>query len=133
MAASTRRAALGAILAAPFTGVAVMALPSGSPSPIAPADLAQACRWAVQHRDWIDNTACREPWTDDQLDAEIDKVDLVFTRAIEEPSRDLHDLVAKAQLALEDYERFTALAGSKLDDGERIVHTVLREVIKLCA
>ena len=110
-----------------------MALPSGTPSPNAPADLAQACRWAVQHRDWIDNTACREPWTDDQLDAEIDKVVLVFTRAIEEPSRDLHDLVAKAQLALEDYERFTALAGSKLDDGERIVHTVLREVIKLCA
>lgn len=30
MSASTRRAALGAILAAPFTGGAVMALPSGS-------------------------------------------------------------------------------------------------------
>lgn len=37
MTASTRRAALGAILAAPLTGGAVMALPSGSSQPVAAA------------------------------------------------------------------------------------------------
>ena len=131
MTASTRRAALSAILAAPLTGGAVMALPSAAAKP--QSDLAEACLWAVQHRAWIDDTAAREPWSDDRLDHEISKVDVVFTRAIEEPSVTFQDLAAKAALALEDYERFTATQGDDHDDGVQIVHTVLREVIKLCA
>lgn len=56
----------------------------------------------------------------------------MLTRAIAEPSLNLHDLAAKAALALEDYERFTAMRGGDHDDGTRIVHTVLREVVRLC-
>lgn len=49
MSASTRRAALGAILAAPLTGGAVMVLPSVSPPNLRPSDLARACDWATAH------------------------------------------------------------------------------------
>lgn len=125
MTASTRRAALGAILAAPLVSVPAVAVP--------PSSLADACLWASKHRAWIDLTASDERWTDERLDAESSRVDAVITRAITEPSRTWAELAAKASLALEDYERFTALPGTELDDGERIVLTVLREAAGLCA
>lgn len=59
---------------------------------------------------------------------ETGKTNAVITRAINEPSKHLAEIVAKAALALDDFERFNVRPGHKADDGERIVHTVLREV-----
>ena len=49
MTASTRRSALGAILAAPLTGGAVMALPFGSPQPGAPSVSPKLVRLIAEH------------------------------------------------------------------------------------
>ena len=103
--------------------------PTRRPHPFAPADLADACLWAIRHRSWIDRTAGKEGWPDRRLDAEIDKASAVFTRAIREPSTSLREIMAKAALALEDFERFTLNPAPTPDDGTRIVHTVLREVV----
>lgn len=97
--------------------------------PAAPADLAEACLWAVRHRAWIDGELKASEWSDEKFDGESAKTNAVFTRAINEPSANLREITAKAALALEDFERFTLLPGRKLDDGTRIVHTVLREIV----
>lgn len=123
---ANRRGFLGGLAAMPALSLPAFADPPKS-------DLARACLWAVDHRTWIDETSQRENWNDERLDKEIDRVDAVFTRAINEPSADLREVAAKASLALEDYERFTAQSDSNLDDGERIVLTVLREIIALGA
>ncbi|MGU3665048.1 hypothetical protein ACLBX9_12780 [Methylobacterium sp. A49B] len=136
MTASTRRTALGAILAAPLTGGAVMALPSVAAAPR--SDLAEACLWAMRHVDYINTAAIAEEWDDARISDEGDLSDAVIDRAIAEPSRSLSDLQAKAQLCLKDFSdhalpfRDQRDEGS-LDVGQRLVLTVLREVIKLCA
>ncbi|TXM99677.1 hypothetical protein FV242_24545 [Methylobacterium sp. WL64] len=136
MKASTRRSALGAILAAPLTGGAVMALPSVAAT--ARSDLAEACLWAMRHVDYINTAAIAEHWDDDRVSDEGDLSDAVIDRAIAEPSRSLSDLQAKAQLCLKDFEDHalpfrTDRDESNLDAGQRLVLAVLREVIKLCA
>lgn len=103
--------------------------PTRRPQPFAPADLADACLWAIRHRSWIDRTAGEEGWPDRRLDAELDKANAVFARAIREPSASPREITAKAALALEDFERFTIRSNPTPDDGTRIVHTVLREVV----
>ncbi|MGU3326090.1 hypothetical protein ACLBXB_04055 [Methylobacterium mesophilicum] len=138
MKASTRRSALGAILAAPLTGGAVMALPFGSPQPGAPSDLAESCLWAIRHVDYINTAAIAEHWDDDRVSDEGELSDAVIDRAIAEPSRSLSDLQAKAQLCLKDFEDHalpfrTDRDESNIDAGQRLVLAVLREVIKLCA
>jgi hypothetical protein len=131
MAASTRRAALGAILAAPLTGGAVMALPSGSLPPAAPSDLVQACDWAIQHRGWINKSAVAEHWDDDRLDVETRRHEAIVVRAATETSRSPADLAAKARLLLDEWAD-TGLLKSTYGD-ERLAATILQEVIKLCA
>ncbi|MHC2108326.1 hypothetical protein [Methylobacterium sp. CM6246] len=138
MTASTRRAALSAILAAPLTGGAVMALPSMSPPNLGRSDLAEACLWAIRHVDYINTAAIAEHWDDDRVSDEGDLSDAVIDRAIAEPSLSLSDLQAKAQLCLKDFEDHalpfrTDRDESSLDAGQRLVLAVLREVIKLCA
>jgi hypothetical protein len=49
MSAATRRAALGAILSAPLTGGAVMALPSETPQPTTPAASPKLVRLIAKH------------------------------------------------------------------------------------
>ena len=131
MTASTRRAALGSILAAPLTSGAVMALPSGSPPPVAPSDLVRACDWAVRHRAWINTAAIAEHWDDDRLDFESDRHEAIVKRAAAEPSRGPADLAAKARLPLDEWTS-TGLLKSTYGD-ERLAATILQEVIKLCA
>ena len=130
MTASTRRAALGAILAAPLTGGAVMALPSG-PAPIAPSDLICACDWGVAHLAWINDTSHPlSEWPDERLHRELDRVDEVLDRIAVEPSASLNDLVAKVRLILANDGETLSMSDCSDD---RAVLTVLREVIKLCA
>ncbi|MCJ2023970.1 hypothetical protein [Methylobacterium sp. J-067] len=95
----------------------------------APTDLADACLWAIRHRAWADRASSVQDWSDERGDAELDRTNAVFTRAIDEPSTNLREITAKAAFALEDFERFTLRPGHKADDGTRIVHTVLREVV----
>ena len=132
MTASTRRAALGAILAAPLTGGAVMALPSGTAS-----GLAQACDWAVGQSVYIDTVSHEEHWDDDRLDQEMDRYTEVFRRAINEPSASPADIGAKARLLLRDLRVNTSGwhpdDETTLSDDDRLIRVVLREVIKLCA
>lgn len=97
--------------------------------PPAPTDLAEACLWAIRHRAWIDRTAAVTDWSDERGDAEAGRTDAVLTRAINEPSTNLREITAKAALALEDFERFSLHPGRTPDDGTRIVHTVLREIV----
>ena len=130
MTASTRRAALGAILAAPLASVPAVAAHR--------SDLAEACLWAVKHVDYINTAAIAECWDDDRLHDEGDLSDAVIDRAIAEPSQSLSDLQAKAQLCLKDFsDHAMPFRGqhdeSGLDVGERLILTVLREVISLCA
>ncbi|MCJ2060127.1 hypothetical protein MKL09_26800 [Methylobacterium sp. J-048] len=129
MTASTRRAALGAILAAPLTGGAVMALPLGAVA--APSDLAQACDWAIHHRAWINHGSDAEDWDDDRIGFESDRHEAVVVRAASEPSRSPADLAAKARLLLDEWAS-TGLLKSTYGD-ERLAATILQEVIKLCA
>ena len=97
--------------------------------PAAPTDLADACLWAVRHRAWIDGELKASEWSDEKFDVESAKTNAVFTRAINEPSANLREITAKAALALEDFERFHLPPGHDHDDGTRIVHTVLREIV----
>lgn len=128
--ASTRRATLGAILAAPLATVSAAAA--------APSDLARACVWAIGQTNYINDTAGAEHWDDDRLDEEVEKYDAVFTRALMQPSADMQELVAKARLCLHDFEAQNlpfpdSQESEDLDDLAKMVMTVLREVITLCA
>ena len=55
----------------------------------------------------------------------------MISRALKQPSADLSDVAAKARLALEDFERFHAQAHHHMDDGDRLVIVVLREIIRV--
>lgn len=131
MSAPTRRAALSVILAAPLTGGAVMALPSGSLPPVAASDLIHACDWAVQHRAWICEAALAEDWDDDRVGAECDRHEAIVVRAATEPSQSPADLAAKARLLLDEWASTGLLKSTSGDD--RLAATILQEVIELCA
>ncbi|MCJ2025976.1 hypothetical protein [Methylobacterium sp. J-067] len=45
-------------------------------------------------------------WSEGKFDIETGKTNAVITRAINEPSTHLAEIVAKAALALDDFERF---------------------------
>ncbi|WP_267422815.1 hypothetical protein [Methylobacterium sp. GC_Met_2] len=130
MNASTRRAALGAILAAPLASVPACAART--------SDLARSCEWAADHWLGLDARCHAEKWDDDKLDAEADLYNAVFRRALAEPSGSLADLKAKARLCLVDVEAQlfpmrNMAENDEPDEGERMVLTVLQEVIALCA
>ena len=129
-APASRRGLILGLAALPLTGGAATAAP--------PSDLARACEWAADH--WLSFDArCRaENWDDDRLDAESDLFGDVLHRALAEPSRSTADLKAKARLCLVDFEAAlfpmrNVEENGEPDDGERMVLTVLREVIELCA
>ncbi|GJE57404.1 hypothetical protein [Methylobacterium thuringiense] len=123
--ATSRRGIVRGFIALPLVGGAAAAAPL--------SDLAIACDWAWRRRIAIDKLVYAENWSDERFEEESQMIDAVFSRAIKEPSRNHQDIAAKARLALEDYERFTAIPGDPHDDGERIVLTVLREAAALCA
>ena len=123
MNASTRRAALGAILAAPLASVPAAAS--------VPSDLARACEWGVAHLAWInENDEPHEAWPDERLHRELDRVDDVLWRVADEPARDRTDLVAKVRLILASDGEMLSLSDSADD---RALSTVLQEVLALCA
>jgi len=104
----------------------------------APADLVHACAWAIEQAWFINFTAGSESWDDDRLDEECEKYNEVFSLALVQPSTSLRDLVAKARLCLHDFEAQTfpfhsPEANEEPDDLAKMVITVLREVITLCA
>lgn len=107
------------------------ALSAPTPKPQT-ATLAQACDQAV--RDWhaIQPTSRAEDWGDEQLDEALDAYDVVIQRAINEPSRNVADLQAKARLLLHDLIEHTV--GHDPDDeatltvDEQLTRVVLREV-----
>lgn len=119
MTASTRRAALGAILAAPLASVPVVAAPS--------SDLAVACNAAAERYTWVKDP--RQPdslWTDELMDAEIDRFCAVVERSIREPSQGPRDLAAKARLMIAEHDD-----GDKYQ-GHRALIALLNEVVALC-
>jgi len=120
MAASTRRAALGAILTAPLASVSAVAA--------SPSDLAAACVAAADQWVWVkDPGHPDELWPDERMDQEIDRVCAVLQRSIDEPSTCLRDLAGKARLMIAEH-----------DDGDqylghRALIALLREEVTLCA
>jgi hypothetical protein len=118
MSVSTRRAALGAILAAPLASVPAVAAP--------PSDLARACDWAIAHVNWINtNDEPLEAWPDGRVDGELARVDAVLDRIADEPAGDRADFRAKARLLLMEWG--ACLDGHKLHPHERALMTFLRE------
>ncbi|ACB23976.1 hypothetical protein [Methylobacterium radiotolerans] len=119
MTASTRRAALGAILAAPLASVpAVASLTS---------DLAAACNEAAKR--WIYVTDRRHPaelFTDEQIDVEINHCTAVLERCIQEPSQSLPELAAKARLMIAEHDDGDQFVG------HRALIVLLNEVVALC-
>lgn len=92
--------------------------------------LAEACNYAVDHMQWMDRRVSVEEWSNERFALEMGKSDQVFVRAINEPSKGLPDLLAKARLSLNDRERFSPDTGD-LDNGERLMLVVVREVVAL--
>ena len=129
MTASTRRAAIGAILAAPLASVPAVAAITAKTEIV--SDLAASCVWAEGHLRWInDPTQPLDDWPDERVDAELDRVDAVMDRAAKEPAASLPDLAAKARIVLASYEDHLRTSDIIADSA---LHTVLREVIALCA
>lgn len=118
MSTLSRRAALGAVLAAPLTCLTA----SSSTTSAASYDAATA-RMA-----WVrDPSHPVEAFTDAEIDIEIDRFCEVLERAVAEPSVSTADLAAKARLILCD--QYEAVAGEDL--GSRALTALLREVAAL--
>ncbi|TXN00581.1 hypothetical protein FV242_21550 [Methylobacterium sp. WL64] len=99
------------------------------------SDLAQACDRAVANWITIQPTSPAENGDDEGLDVALDAYDLVFRRAIDEPSDGIAEVQAKARLLLCDLIEHTAGHDPSdertLTDDERLTRVVLREVIAL--
>lgn len=119
MTASTRRAALGAILTAPLASVPAIAAPT--------SDLAAACFAAAERWEWVkDPRQPIEAWPDERMDREIDRVCAVIERSIQEPSVSLRDLAGKARLMIAEHDD-----GDQYQ-GHRALIALLRELVTLC-
>ncbi|SFT24755.1 hypothetical protein [Methylobacterium sp. yr668] len=119
MTASTRRAALGAILAVPLASVpAIAALTS---------DLAAACNAAAERWNWVKDPSHPDcVWPDERMNAELDRFMAVIERSIQEPSTSLGDLAAKARLMIAEHDD-----GDRYQ-GHRALIALLNEVVALC-
>ncbi|MCJ2068527.1 hypothetical protein MKK75_06865 [Methylobacterium sp. J-030] len=99
------------------------------------ADLAQAWDQAVIDWNGIQPKSQAENWCDEQLDEALDAYDAVFRRAIDEPSRDMAELQAKARLLLHDLIEHTTghdpSDEATLTVDEQLTRLVLREVASL--
>ena len=136
MGASTRRATLGALAAAPLIasgGPVTQALAATQEAAV--SDLAQACIWAGNHLGHVNANSWRPEWTDSVIRDELERADAVVHRAINEPSASLQDIRAKAGLALREYEDQLfprrGVEPVELDAGERLILTVLLEIVGL--
>ncbi|MDV2986366.1 UNVERIFIED_CONTAM: hypothetical protein Q9R58_18770 [Methylobacteriaceae bacterium AG10] len=97
-----------------------------------PADLIEACDWAIRHSAWIDSTAGRENWDDARVKAECDKVNTVWYRARWTPSWNPNLLAAKSRLLLADLEgHFAQFPDSEPDQRDRLTMTILRDAIAM--
>lgn len=123
MASASRRGIVCGFFALPFAGSVAAAAP--------PSNLAQACDWAIQHRDWLNRTCIIEEWDDEELGRQSDRHEAIIVRAIEEPSRQPGDVAAKARLILNDLTQ-GGTADSEFND-DRLLVVVLKEVIASCA
>lgn len=122
MSASTRRAALGAILAAPLASVPAIAAPSA---------LARSCDWGVAHLAWINDPASDDRhWPDERLEGELDRVDEMMARVAGMVSANRADLAAKARFIMADIGEHFDGSDFAVD---RAMLSLLREVIALCA
>ncbi|MCJ2132215.1 hypothetical protein [Methylobacterium sp. E-045] len=72
--------------------------PQPSPAVIPTGGLAEACDWAVRHAAWLNEATIAEGWTNDRLDAEMTKYNLVWDRAVSEPADTIQTLAAKARM-----------------------------------
>jgi len=92
--------------------------------------MVEACNYAINHTAWMDQRVSIERWSDARFALEAGKAEAVFIRAINEPSKGLPDLLAKARLSLSDRDRFCSDT-DELDNGERLSLVVVREVVAL--
>ena len=107
-------------------------LPSLSVGAVAsePSALASASDWAVQHCQWINATGGHvEPWTDNKLTEETSRYWEAFDHVAAQPSGGLHDIQAKARLAL--HEMTDAGELENANPGLNLAAAVLREIIAL--
>lgn len=106
-----------------------------SPEATEPTALAHACNQAVTDWNGIQPKSRAEHWGDEQLDEALGAYDAVFRRAINEPSRDMAELQAKARLLLHDLIEHTTghdpSDEATLTVDERLTRVVLREVAGL--
>ncbi|MCJ2054675.1 hypothetical protein [Methylobacterium sp. J-070] len=103
-------------------------------TPAPPMDLAQVCDQAVIDWNAIQPASRAEHWGDEQLDEALNAYDAVFQRAIDEPSRDLAEVRAKARLLLHGLIEHTCHDPSDeatLTVDERLTRVVLRKVANL--
>ena len=116
MASSSRRAVLRGVAALP-----ALTLPAfGGRS-----DLALACDFGIRRLAYINGS--HEPWDDERLTAECEKVNAVFRRAIAEPSASMSDIAAKSRLMLDEIDN-DGREPAQYDD-ERMIETILREIV----
>ncbi|MCJ2033792.1 hypothetical protein [Methylobacterium sp. J-068] len=89
-------------------------------------DLADVCIEQVARLDhWDANTGSL---TEEEGEAEMDRWNAVFRRAIETPSAGLRDLAGKAHLMLADLDRFHPLKEEPTDDA-RLMRVILGEAL----
>ena len=113
-APSDRRGFLRGLVSLPLIG-------GGAAFASTPSDLASTCEWAIRHNAWISATAM----SDDEVSRQVDRHEAAIIRAIEEPSRSVADLGAKARMLLDDIEGKELLRSPYSDD--RLIVVVLRE------
>ncbi|MCJ2084631.1 hypothetical protein MKK88_01290 [Methylobacterium sp. E-005] len=109
------------------------ATPEAAPAQRAP--LAQACDQAVIDWNAIPSLSRANDWGDEQLDVALDDYNAVLLRAINEPSRGMADVQAKARLVLHDIMAHAIGPGGEdeaaLTVDKRLTRVVLREVANL--
>lgn len=113
----------------------VEAFKLAAPIPSEPSDLAQACDQAMADWNAIPARSQTEGWGDEQLDGALAAYGTLFRRAINEPSRDVAELQAKARLLLHDLVAHATSHDpsdeTTLNDDARLTRVVLREIAAL--
>ncbi len=119
-------AAITGLLQAPTGGTASEPVSTALPQ-AGLLDLADACIEQVARLDhWDANPGSL---TEAQGDAEMERWEAVFRRAIETPSAGLRDLAGKAHLMLADLERFHPLKEVSTDDA-CLMRVILAETMR---
>ena len=101
----------------------------GGPAAPDPADLAGTCDWAIRQATWINAMSSVEQWNDQRGSYQVPRYNAVIDRAIDEPTRDLKTIQAKARLCLLEME--DAGEFEERNPGVRLAAVILREIIAL--